>query len=80
VTPGDDGDFPESLQESSLYSIGAYFHDRYPELADEVVAQAEAIEHAGVIRYAESERIPLESAFQTLLTGLAVRYYRAVTG
>jgi hypothetical protein len=72
--------FMESLMETNLYSIGAYFLDRHPDLVDDVVAQAEAIEQAGLERYATSERMGIDEAFQTLVTGLAVRYYRAVTG
>lgn len=66
--------------ETNLYSIGAYFLDRHPDLVDDVVAQADAIEQAGLERYATSERMGIDEAFQTLITGLAVRYYRAVTG
>ena len=58
--------FVASLMETHLYSVGAFFVDSNPELVDDVVSQAEAIE--------------LEAAFQTLVTGLAVRYYRAVNG
>ena len=66
--------------ETSLYSIGAFFHDSSPELVDEVVREAEAIERTGLERYAGREGIQLDAAFQTLVTGLAVRYYRAVNG
>ena len=66
--------------DTSLYSIGAFFHDSHPELVDEVVGEAEAIEREGLERYAGDEGIELEAAFQTLVTGLAVRYYRAVNG
>ena len=66
--------------DTHLYSVGAYFVGLDPELADDVVAQAAAIEQAGLERYAEREAIELEAAFQTLVTGLAVRYYRAVNG
>jgi hypothetical protein len=45
---------------------------------DEVIAQSEAIERAGLRAYAEEHGISLESCFETLLTGLAVRYYNAV--
>ena len=72
--------FVESLMDTHLYSVGAYFVDSNPDLADDVVAQAAAIEDAGLERYAEREGIALEAAFQTLVTGLAVRYYRAVNG
>jgi hypothetical protein len=70
----------ESLTETRLYSIGAYFCDRHPELVDDVVAQSEDIEHQGLERYAESERLALEACFQALVTGLAVRYFKAVAG
>jgi hypothetical protein len=70
----------ESLMETNLYSIGAYFHDRHPELVDDVVAQAGAIESRGLEAFAAAEAITLEAALQMLLTGLAVRYYRAVNG
>jgi hypothetical protein len=77
---GGDGSFLESLTDTSLYSIGAYFCDRHPELVDDVIADSEAIESAGLERWAESEDVPVERAFQTLMTGLAVRYYTAVAG
>jgi hypothetical protein len=72
--------FVESLTETHLYSVGAYFVDSNPDLADDVVAQAEAIERTGLERYAQREKIAVEAAFQALVTGLAVRYYRAVNG
>jgi hypothetical protein len=72
--------FVASLMESGLYSIGAYFHDAHPELVDEVVKQATEIERTGLERYATDRRMTVDAAFQTLVTGLAVRYYRAVTG
>jgi hypothetical protein len=70
--------FLESLMDTSLYSMGAYFSDQHPDLVDEVIAQSEAIERAGLRAYAEEHGISLESCFETLLTGLAVRYYNAV--
>ena len=72
--------FLESLTDSSLYSIGAYFCDRHPELVDDVLAESEAIERAGLERWAQAEDVEIERAFQTLMTGLAVRYYTAVAG
>jgi len=66
--------------DTSLYSIGAFFHDSHPDLVDDVVSQAEAIERSGLQDYAGREDVELEAAFQTLVTGLAVRYYRAVNG
>jgi hypothetical protein len=72
--------FLESLMDTSLYSMGAYFSDQHPDLVDEVIAQSEAIEKTGLQTYAEEHDTSLESCFETLLTGLAVRYYNAVAG
>jgi hypothetical protein len=72
--------FLESLTDTSLYSIGAYFSDRHPDLVEDVVAQSEAIERDGLERWAQTESEPLQDAFQTLITGLAVRYFKAVAG
>jgi hypothetical protein len=66
--------------DTNLYSIGAYFHDRHPELVESVVDEAQAIERDGLEAYARDGGLELETAFQTLVTGLAVRYYRAVNG
>jgi hypothetical protein len=70
----------ESLMDTNLYSIGASLHDRHPDVVDEVVAQAEDIELQGLEEWARRQDLPLEAAVQTLLAGLAVRYYRAVAG
>jgi hypothetical protein len=82
LTPSapDDGAFLETLTDSSLYSIGAYFCDRHPELVDDVLVESEDIERLGLARWAEREGAALEAAFQTLITGLAVRYFKAVAG
>ena len=37
-----------------------------------------AIERAGIRAYAEENDISAEACFESLLTGLAVRYYNAV--
>jgi hypothetical protein len=76
----DDGAFIEALTDSSLYSIGAYFCDRHPDLVDDVLAESEAIERVGLARWAQAEDASVEAAFQTLVTGLAVRYFKAVAG
>jgi hypothetical protein len=75
-----DGAFLEALTESSLYSIGAFFCDRHPELIDDVLAESVDIEDAGLARWAEQQRTTVEDALQTLVTGLAVRYFKAVAG
>jgi len=73
-----DDAFIGELMDTSLYSMGAYFSDRHPELVDEVIAESDAIAAAGLLSYAEEHDMTLESCFETLLTGLAVRYYNAV--
>ena len=76
--PGQSDTFLESLMDTSLYSLGAYFSDRHPDLVDEVIFQSEAMERAGLSAYAEEHGLALETCFETLLTGLALRYYNAV--
>ena len=78
AAPGDA--FIESLMDTDLYSMGAYFSDRNPELIEELIERSVAIEERGLVRFSEEEGIELEEAFKTLLTGLAVRYYKSVTG
>jgi hypothetical protein len=77
-----DGDEPflESLMDTSLYSMGAYFSDQHPDLVDDVITESEAIAATGLRAYADENEMTLESCFETLLTGLAVRYYNAVAG
>jgi hypothetical protein len=76
----DEADFLESLMDTSLYSLGAAFQDDHPELVDEVIAQADAIEATGLQTWAAEQGQSLQSAFQTLVTGLSLRYYRALGG
>ncbi len=73
-------EFIDSLMDTELYSIGAYFCDEHPELVDEVVATSAAIEAGGLEAYASKTGADLAETFETLLTGLAVRYYKAVAG
>jgi hypothetical protein len=75
-----DDAFIDELMDTSLYSMGAYFSDEHPDLVDEVIAQSDAIEAAGLRSYSEQNDLSLEECFNTLLTGLAVRYYKAVAG
>ena len=70
--------FLESLMDTSLYSMGAYFSDEHPDLVDEVIAESEAIERSVLQAYAQEHDMTVEACFETLLTGLAVRYYNAV--
>ena len=72
--------FIESLMDTDLYSMGAFFCDEHPELVDEVVSRSTAIEKTGLSGYASEQGISVEEGFRTLLTGLAVRYYKAVAG
>ena len=73
-------EFIDSLMDTELYSIGAYFSDEHPDLVDEVVARSEEIERRGLEAYSAGNGTELEETFETLLTGLAVRYYKAVAG
>ena len=81
ATPSPDAGvgFLESLMDTDLYSIGAYFCDQNPGLVDEVVARSAEIEATGLGTWAGEEDMEVEEAFGVLLTGLAVRYYKAVT-
>jgi hypothetical protein len=79
VVPGAES-FIASLMDTDLYSMGAYFCDRHPDLVDEVVRRSAAIEERGLEAFAGGEGISVEEGFRTLLTGLAVRYYKAVAG
>ena len=45
-----------------------------------MVARSEQIEKRGLERWAGETETPVEEAFRTLLTGLAVRYYKALAG
>ncbi len=72
--------FVESLMDTDLYSMGAFFCDQHPELVDEVVERSAEIERAGLSAYAGASDIDVEEAFGMLLTGLSVRYYKAVAG
>jgi hypothetical protein len=72
--------FLATLMDTELYSIGAYFCDEHPDLVDELVTRSGEIERRGLRRFAEEDGTALEEAFETLLTGIAVRYYKAVAG
>lgn len=65
---------------STMYAIGAYFCDRHPELVDDVLADADAIERDGLRSWSGAEAVPLQDAFETLVTGLAIRFYTALAG
>jgi hypothetical protein len=73
-------DFLTSLMDSELYSIGAFFCDEHPELIEEVERVSGEIESRGLVAYSDDSGRPIEEAFETLLTGLAVRYFKAVAG
>jgi len=70
--------FLESLMDTNLYSMGAYFSDQHPDLVDEVIEQSTTIEERGIRAYADDNGLSLEECFETLMIGLAVRYYKAV--
>ena len=81
VTQPSAGDaFIESLMDTDLYSMGAFFCDQHPELVDEVVERSAEIERNGLVAYSQGSGIDIEETFGVLLTGLSVRYYKAVAG
>ena len=82
IATSDRSEFIDSLMDTELYSIGAYFCDEHPDLVDEVIALSQEIERRGLEAYAADDggEASLEQTFETLLTGLAVRYYKAVAG
>ena len=51
------GEFVESLMDTDLYSMGAFFSDEHPELVDEVVDRSTEIERAGLAAYAAASGI-----------------------
>jgi hypothetical protein len=79
-TEAEQGAFLASLMDTELYSIGAYFCDEHPDLVDELVTRSDEIESRGLRTFAEDSGTAIEEAFETLLTGIAVRYYKAVAG
>lgn len=72
--------FVASLMDTDLYSMGAFFCDQHPDLVEEVIARSDEIERIGLSAYASAASIDVEEAFGMLLTGLSVRYYKAVAG
>lgn len=72
--------FAESMMDTSLYGVGAYFCDQHPDLVEDVIAESASIEQVGLQAYAKSNRLAFEECLQTLITGLAVRYYKAIVG
>jgi len=79
-TEAGEGAFLASLMDTELYSIGAYFCDEHPDLVDELVTRSDEIESRGLRTFADDSGTAIEEAFETLLTGIAVRYYKAVAG
>jgi hypothetical protein len=77
VTPEREG-LVDVASHSTMYAIGAYFCDRHPDLVDDVLADADAIQSAGLRRWAAAEGIAVQDAFETLVTGLAIRFYTAL--
>lgn len=72
--------FAEVAMDTSLYGVGAYFCDQHPDLVDDVLAESDAIEGAGLQAYSAANNMSFDECLQTLLTGLAVRYYKAIVG
>ena len=69
-------EFLDSLMDTELYSIGAYFCDEHPELVDEVVARSEEIERRGLNSYSQASDMPVEtllSSSQTIFSPTKAR-------
>ena len=56
IAPADS--FLESLMDTELYSIGAYFCDEHPDLVEEVVTRSEEIERRGLEAYSRAGGAP----------------------
>jgi hypothetical protein len=70
----------DSINDSQLYSIGAFFCDEHPELVEDVLDQSVEIERDGLARWAKKQKVDESVALQTLITGLSVRFYTALAG
>ena len=68
----------DSISDSQLYSIGAFFCDEHPELVEDVLDQSVEIERDGLARWAKKQKVDESVALQTLITGLSVRFYTAL--
>ena len=55
--------------DTSLYSMGAFFSDEHPDLVDDVIAQSEAIEEAGIRGYSEQHGISAEALLRDAAHG-----------
>jgi hypothetical protein len=65
---------------AAMYAIGAFFCDRYGELVEDVLADADAIERVGLRTWARTEGVSDDDAYEALITGLSIRFYTAVAG
>jgi hypothetical protein len=70
----------DSISDSQLYSIGAFFCDEHPELEEDELDQSVEIERDGLARWAKKQKVDESVALQTLITGLSVRFYTALAG
>ncbi len=70
----------DSISDSQLYSIGAFFCDEHAELVEDVLEQSVEIERDGLARWAKKQKVDESVALQTLITGLSVRFYTALAG
>ena len=67
--PGAQDAFVESLMDTDLYSMGAFFCDQHPELVDEVVARSARDRANRPVGLRRRDEIDVEEAFGMLLTG-----------
>ena len=78
IAPADS--FLESLMDTELYSIGRVLLRRASGPRRGGRDAEREIERRGLAHLLRAGDAPIEESFETLLTGLAVRYYKAVAG
>ena len=70
--------FLESLMDTNLYSMGAYFSDQHPGPGGRGDRAERRDRGARASAATPTATAQPEECFETLMTGLAVRYYKAV--
>ena len=71
---------PSFFRLRRVLADGYHVDDLHTAMREHQLARSEEIERRGLEAYASEAGGPIEESFETLLTGLAVRYYKAVAG
>ena len=64
--------FAESMMDTSLYGVGAYFCDQHPELVDDVLNESDSIESIGLQAYAAANGLEGEALLRIESSGISV--------